>query len=130
MFPIRGQVLRLTRPTSLVPSILDTEGVFIVCRSADCIIGGANVDGDWSLEVRDEARQTLLKRSAILSPALAESEIIEDLVGLRPGRSSVRVETERVSKDLTVVHNYGHGGSGYTLSWGCAEEVAEMVKAI
>ena len=30
----------------------------------------------------------------------------------------------------TVVHNYGHGGSGITLSWGCAGEVLDIVTSI
>ena len=30
---------------------------------------------------------------------------------------------------MQVVHNYGHGGSGVGLSWGCAESVAELATA-
>ena len=32
------------------------------------------------------------------------------------------------SKELAVVHNYGHGGSGVTLHWGCAAHVVRLVK--
>jgi D-amino-acid oxidase len=39
----------------------------------------------------------------------------------------VRLEREEVAKDRLVVHNYGHGGAGITLSWGCAEEVVSML---
>ena len=55
-----------------------------------------------------------------------EAEIIEDLVGLRPGRTEVRLEKEHI-QSRPLVHNYGHGGSGVTLSWGCADEVVELV---
>ncbi len=48
------------------------------------------------------------------------------MVGLRPVRPSVRLEKEQVGENKTVVHNYGHGGAGYTLSWGCAMEVVEL----
>ncbi len=41
--------------------------------------------------------------------------------GLRPVRREVRLEREG-----RIVHNYGHGGAGYTLSWACAEDVAEL----
>jgi D-amino-acid oxidase len=37
-------------------------------------------------------------------------------------RSLVRLERE-----ADVVHCYGHGGAGMTLSWGCADEVVALV---
>jgi D-amino-acid oxidase len=42
----------------------------------------------------------------------------------------VRLEEEKVPGDghlERVVHCYGHGGAGVTLSWGCADEVASIV---
>jgi len=47
-------------------------------------------------------------------------------VGLRPGRPSVRLEVEQVG-DARCAHNYGHGGSGVTLSWGCAREATALL---
>lgn len=51
------------------------------------------------------------------------------LVGLRPERPSVRVEAERLGSAL-VVHDYGHGGNGVSLSWGCAARVRELVEGV
>jgi len=51
---------------------------------------------------------------------------VDEVVGLRPCRTGgVRLEWERVGT-LQIIHNYGHGGSGVTLSWGCASEVVQM----
>ena len=50
-------------------------------------------------------------------------------VGLRPARPSVRLEAEGTASGGRVVHCYGHGGAGVTLSWGCADEVAALVSA-
>jgi D-amino-acid oxidase len=48
--------------------------------------------------------------------------------GLRPYREQTyRLETENVGNKF-VVHNYGHGGAGITLSWGCAHEVVDIVR--
>ena len=62
-------------------------------------------------------------------PALENAEIdaAEPVrVGLRPVRPrNVRLETEDGTR---IVHNYGHGGSGVTLSWGCALEVVDRVE--
>jgi D-amino-acid oxidase len=38
----------------------------------------------------------------------------------------VRLEAERIGATC-VIHNYGHGGAGFTLSWGCAEGTADFV---
>lgn len=56
---------------------------------------------------------------------VAEDRVIRTVVGLRPFRhSGFRVEAERVG-EKTVVHNYGHGGGGITLSWGTSELAVE-----
>lgn len=65
-------------------------------------------------------------REAILARCRAAGyepgPVLAERTGLRPVRPSVRLEREG-----RVVHNYGHGGAGYTLSWGCAEAVAALV---
>jgi glycine/D-amino acid oxidase-like deaminating enzyme len=49
------------------------------------------------------------------------------IAGLRPFRDQTfRLEPENVL-DKFVVHNYGHGGAGITLSWGCAQEIVDIV---
>jgi D-amino-acid oxidase len=60
-------------------------------------------------------------------PALGDATVLEHLVGLRPGRPTVRLELD-LKGSTRVVHNYGHGGSGVTLGWGCAAEVVELVQ--
>jgi D-amino-acid oxidase len=47
----------------------------------------------------------------------------------RPQRSEIRLE--HVERDgRHVVHNYGHSGAGVSLSWGCADRVLEIVRAL
>lgn len=64
------------------------------------------------------------------------AEILINQVGLRPGRNKVRIEIEKIvlneqKKTIGwIVHNYGHGGSGITLSKGCAVEAADLVENI
>ncbi len=50
------------------------------------------------------------------------------VAGVRPYRTgSYRLDTETASGTF-VVHNYGHGGAGITLSWGCAAKVKRIVR--
>jgi FAD dependent oxidoreductase. len=63
-----------------------------------------------------------------LEPALASAQVLEVRVGLRPGRTAVRLEREHRGVGV-VIHNYGHGGAGFTLAWGCADEVLHLARA-
>lgn len=75
---------------------------------------------------------------ACVSPAnciAVQAEIVREWVGLRPGRPSVRLETElqrtgSPGGQLRIVHNYGHGGAGLTLHWGCAAEAVRLVQQL
>jgi len=92
-------------------------------------------------------RRELLKNAAVAAAALtlpsacttaapastpaprvraSEDRVIRTVTGLRPfRRTSFRIEAEKLG-DKLVVHNYGHGGCGVTLSWGCAEMAADL----
>jgi D-amino-acid oxidase len=129
MEPIRGQIVRVRNP-GIERFVLDEdnpEGVtYIVPRSGDCILGGTAEEGAWDLEPDPETAADILRRCTHLEPRLTGAEVLEHRVGLRPGRPEIRLERE----DGTIprIHNYGHGGSGITLSWGCAEETLRLVQ--
>ena len=56
------------------------------------------------------------------------SRIIREVVGLRPYRpQGFSVEAQKVDEKL-LVHNYGHGGAGITLSWGTASLAVDLVR--
>ena len=63
-----------------------------------------------------------------LAPVTVSSErIIRTAVGFRPFRGSgFRVGAETLG-DKLLVHNYGHGGNGVTLSWGTADLAVEQI---
>ena len=68
----------------------------------------------------------MLADTAALDPRLAGAEVLAVRVGLRPGRPEVRVEAGTTTDGRPLVHNYGHGGAGFILSWGCALDVVEL----
>jgi D-amino-acid oxidase len=134
LVPVRGQVVRVEKVA--VPHIMldereDDSGMvgYIVPRRNDCILGGTTLAGEWSLEPDPETAQRIIERCAQMAPEVRDARVLELRVGLRPGRSAVRLEAEEHSRG-TVIHNYGHGGAGITLSWGCAEEVTALALAV
>lgn len=66
---------------------------------------------------------------AAIAPAEPAEDVPPDGCGLRPVRASVRLERQLVAPGRCVIHNYGHGGSGVTLSWGCAGDVVRLVES-
>lgn len=129
MEPHRGQVAIVEKfdlPFAVVCD--DPPLMYAIPRSNDCVLGGTNdVSDNRAVDPAMTARiiaecENVLGRSV---PPLVRAR-----VGLRPGRTgSVRLAAEKLRDGRTVVHNYGHGGSGFTLSWGCAETALDHVVA-
>lgn len=60
-------------------------------------------------------------------PDLSDDQVLRIVSGIRPCRQGgLRLDLAKLGK-RPIVHNYGHGGCGVTLSLGCAELVAEML---
>ncbi|MDQ3453644.1 MAG: FAD-binding oxidoreductase [Actinomycetota bacterium] len=130
--PIRGQVVRVANP-GLTRFLLDDhhpQGVtYVVPRSRDVVLGGTTQQGSSDLRPEPETAASILRRCIALEPALEGVEVLGHAVGLRPGRPAVRVEVEALPGGGYCIHNYGHGGAGVTLSWGCAATALERATA-
>jgi len=123
--PVQGQVLRVEQTGLERWWLDDTDSggpTYVIPRSRDIVVGGTDVEGEWSRTPSPEVAASILRRALRLVPELAGAEVLGHKVGLRPARPEVRLQ--RVGD---VVHCYGHGGAGVTLSWGCAEEVVDLL---
>lgn len=132
VYPVRGQVV-VVKPNGTEDVLADDEGrnsmAVIIPRINDIVLGGTVQANNWSLEVDANDTESILRKAKAISPEFNDVEIIEEKVGLRPARKEVRLESEKFGSN-TVIHNYGHGGAGFTLSWGCANDVVEIVKSL
>lgn len=119
--PVRGQVV-VVEQVGLDRWTLDASGLtYVVPRSAEIVLGGTDVEGEWSRTPDPEVAEQVLHRARALVPELEGARVVRHKVGLRPARPEVRLE--RVGE---VIHCYGHGGAGVTLSWGCADDVVGL----
>jgi len=127
--PARGQVVIIKNPgiTECITSF--DEPHYIYPRGDQCVLGGSFEEGKWSMGVDDDLTQAILMRAAEFDERLKDPEILDVRVGLRPLRAEVRLEKDALPDGTPLIHNYGHGGAGYTLSWGCAEAVKDLVPA-
>ena len=147
--PREGLVLRVKAPG--VKKLIGVHSgrfnmfpIYIVPRAGsenDVILGGcviprAEYDIGLGLPKPNmQLAETLLRRCQAIEPALAHLSSAQDilhvepLVGLRPWRDEVRLELD-ASFTKPVIHNYGHGGAGVTLSFGCALAATELARAL
>lgn len=132
LFPIRGQVVAVANP-GIVDAVSDESDAdrvsYVYPRSAEVILGGARQAGNDDMSPDDELTSRILADAAVLDPRIAGAELLDVRVGLRPGRPQVRVQAESLADGRPVIHNYGHGGAGFILSWGCASDVVRLATA-
>jgi D-amino-acid oxidase len=144
VYPLRGALIRVRNDGARMPRVTQAHCVahdgssrepgfiFIVPRGDNMLIlGGLAEPDEWSLDIglhNHEPIRVMHERCLAFMPALRDAEVdaAEPVrVGLRPVRPrNVRLEREA---ETNIIHNYGHGGSGVTFSWGCALEVVEQV---
>jgi D-amino-acid oxidase len=103
----------------------DPPLMYAIPRTNDCVFGGTN-------EVRDNLAVDPAATARIINECshvlkIDNPQVLSERVGLRPFRKSgVRLERDQLPDGRMVIHDYGHGGSGFTLSWGCAQRVLKL----
>ena len=126
--PHRGQVAIVAKIDNLHYAIAcdDAPLMYAIPRTNDCVFGGTNEVSDNRAIDSTATARIIAECARVLD--IDQPKTLGVRVGLRPFRKSgVRVEREQLRDGRAVVHNYGHGGAGFTLSWGCAQEVLEAL---
>jgi D-amino-acid oxidase len=135
MTPVRGQIVVVANPGLseffVVPSDESHELVYLFPHGDTVVLGGTEAVGDWNLEPVPAVADRILRDCAAVEPRLRDARVLTHRVGLRPVRPTVRLEAERTGVPADgsppILHNYGHGGGGVTLSWGCAREIVDLL---
>ncbi|WP_329233643.1 FAD-dependent oxidoreductase [Streptomyces canus] len=131
--PARGQLVLVANP-GLHTSLRDEDNAdghtYVHPRSRDIVLGGTFELNEWDTTPSPATAAAILRRCTELLPELEGAPVLGHQVGLRPWRDSgVRLETDpRPPGGIRrLVHNYGHGGAGVTLAWGCADAATALV---
>ncbi|MEV0134678.1 FAD-dependent oxidoreductase [Dactylosporangium sp. NPDC050688] len=132
LFPIRGQLVVVENP-GLTEFFSEDTGsspdlLHYYPHGDTLVLGGTAQTNAWSREPDPEVAATIVRRCGEVEPRLRDARIISHRVGLRPTREQVRVESQELYGGR-IIHNYGHGGAGVTLSWGCAADAAALTIA-
>jgi len=129
--PVFGQHVVLTNPgldTVFMELSQGPEWTSFLPHAGRVVCGSVSVPGRWDTAVDPAVSERILQRCRGAEPRLRDAQVIDVVTGLRPDRPAVRVEAE-TSGAIRYVHNYGHGGNGVSLSWGCAREAARLAAA-
>jgi D-amino-acid oxidase len=130
--PVRGDLIKVANPgiTDFFAEHIEKpeDQTYFIPFGEFLLLGGTAMVDDEDRAPRPDVADGILERCALIEPRLRDTEVLEHRVGLRPQRPGIRLERTE-SAGSSVIHNYGHGGSGVSLSWGCAEAVVGLVAA-
>jgi D-amino-acid oxidase len=129
--PVRGQVVVIANPGIeefyIDHSPAPPDVVYMFPHGSTVVLGGTVAPDDWDTAPRPEVAERILRDCATVDPRVLGATVLGHRVGLRPSRPEVRLEAEPLDGGRVLWHNYGHGGAGVTLSWGCAREITAAV---
>jgi D-amino-acid oxidase len=128
--PVRGQIVVVENPGIDCyfgeHSDDDNDQPTYIIPHGDYVVLGGTAELGRSDTLPDlAAAAAIVSRCAAVEPRLGQARVVSHRVGIRPVRSTIRLE--RDPDDGNVIHNYGHGGSGFSTVWGCAYEVTRLV---
>ncbi|MDQ1007047.1 D-amino-acid oxidase [Streptomyces sp. V4I23] len=129
--PVRGQLVLVENPgvtewfTAADPASAETTYFFP--QPGRLVLGGTADEDVWSQEPDPATAAAIVARCARVLPAIGDARVLGHRVGLRPVRTGgVRLTSERLPDGGLLIHNYGHGGAGVTVAWGCARAAAAL----
>lgn len=134
VIPVRGEVLVVDNPgiEGFFAEYADgvsaqvSELTYLLPQGDHVVLGGTAEAGRFDPDPDPEVAAAILSRCAAVEPLLRSARVREHRVGLRPARSRIRLEHVPVGR-RHLLHNYGHGGAGVSLSWGCAHEILAII---
>jgi D-amino-acid oxidase len=131
--PVRGQIVVVENPGIgefyIDHGLRGFDYVYAFPHDDVIVLGGTSEPGASDLVPRPAVTERILRDAAAVFPALRGARVLAERVGLRPYRPQVRLEAEPLGDGRVLWHNYGHGGAGVSLSWGCARELTATVLA-
>jgi D-amino-acid oxidase len=133
LVPVRGQVVVVENP-GIREFYLDhgdggADYTYVFPHGDVAVLGGTAHEGADDLAPRPEVTARILRDITAVFPSVRGARVVAERVGLRPVRPEVRLEAEALPGGRVLWHNYGHGGAGVSLSWGCAAELTAAVLA-
>ena len=132
--PVKGQVVRIKRNDDSIQTVCIGEGdhhkfSMVVPRENDIVLGGTFEEDFQSVDFDQNEIERIIHDCRVIEPRILQPEVIGTATAIRPVRTTVRLELEQLDGKI-FVHNYGHGGAGVTLSWGCADDVVELISLV
>ncbi|CEJ53846.1 hypothetical protein PMG11_00186 [Penicillium brasilianum] len=144
VYPVRGQIMIVRNDPGSMTSISGSDDggdevsyIFPRAAGGGTVIGGTYQKNNWDPLPDPNFANRIMQRALKLDPRLVKEgqgveglDIVRHGVGLRPARTDgPRIEKDQVD-GVKVVHNYGHGGFGYQVSFSCAEKAVGLVNEI
>jgi D-amino-acid oxidase len=128
--PVRGQVVIAENPG--VEEFLIARGeppvtAYMFPHGETILLGGTVEYDEEELTPNPGIAERIVADCSHLEPRLRGVRVIGHRVGLRPYRPEVRLDREELPDGTVLWHNYGHGGAGISLSWGCAIELSGSI---
>ena len=126
LISVRGQTIRVKAPW--LKNFTWADGAYVYPMADGTVtLGGIKQFGSENRLTDQDDRDWIWSRCTEMQPSLKGCEVIQDWVGLRPFRQPIRVESEILPNGRQIVHNYGHGGNGFTYSYGTAMHATGLV---